>query len=187
MHHTMKDDTLSSSDCGCPSPDSSDNEVRQTKSKIHGGIDKTKRLKASARERRRRHVLNDALEGLRRKVPSVNNKKSSKLSKIEVLRLAIDYIAMLSCYLSYSTPPMTPCYDERPIIDNIDTYNRIEEIDRYHRATQQQQVCAFFDIVVMCEAFFLEQRQTKSIQLPFFLKFEYFDLFGQAKSFFNYS
>lgn len=93
-----------STDCSCPSPNSSDDDFSATKSVLHATIDKTKRLKASARERQRRHVLNDALESLRRKVPTLN-KRTTKLSKIEVLRLAIDYIAMLSCYLNYTAPP----------------------------------------------------------------------------------
>ena len=93
-----------STDCSCPSPNSSDDEYSATKSVLHATSDRTKRLKASARERQRRHVLNDALESLRRKVPTLN-KRTTKLSKIEVLRLAIDYIAMLSCYLNYTTPP----------------------------------------------------------------------------------
>jgi len=66
-------------------------------------LDKSRRLKASARERKRRHVLNNALELLRKKVPCVDQ-NPQKLSKIEVLRLAIDYIAMLSCYLNNSSP-----------------------------------------------------------------------------------
>ncbi|KAK3708843.1 hypothetical protein QZH41_005116 [Actinostola sp. cb2023] len=66
-------------------------------------LDKSRRLKASARERKRRHVLNNALELLRKKVPCVDQ-NPQKLSKIEVLRLAIDYIAMLSCYLNNSPP-----------------------------------------------------------------------------------
>lgn len=64
-------------------------------------LDRSRRLKASARERKRRHVLNNALELLRKKVPCVDQ-NPQKLSKIEVLRMAIDYIAMLSCYLKGS-------------------------------------------------------------------------------------
>ena len=66
-------------------------------------LDRSRRLKASARERKRRHVLNNALELLRKKVPCVDQ-NPQKLSKIEVLRMAIDYIAMLSCYLKGSQP-----------------------------------------------------------------------------------
>ncbi|XP_066920383.1 transcription factor Atoh7-b-like [Clytia hemisphaerica] len=75
-------------------------------------VDCTKRLKASARERRRRHVLNDALERLRRKVPSVGS-RSSKLSKIEVLRMAIDYIGMLSYYVSSSPDQQSFHYSQQ--------------------------------------------------------------------------
>lgn len=76
-------------------------------------LDRSRRLKASARERKRRHVLNNALELLRKKVPCVDQ-NPQKLSKIEVLRMAIDYIAMLSCYLKGSqstavfTAPLPP-------------------------------------------------------------------------------
>ena len=59
-------------------------------------LDKTRRLKASARERKRRHVLNSALESLRKKVPCFDRQNPQKLSKIEVLRQAIDYITDLS-------------------------------------------------------------------------------------------
>lgn len=58
-------------------------------------LDKSRRLKASARERKRRHVLNSALERLRNKVPCFDQ-NTQKLSKIEVLRQAIGYIADLS-------------------------------------------------------------------------------------------
>ena len=64
-------------------------------------LDRSRRLKASARERKRRHVLNNALELLRKKVPCVDQ-NPQKLSKIEVLRLAIDYISMLSYHLKNS-------------------------------------------------------------------------------------
>lgn len=100
----------SNEDCSCPSLSSDENDLndhshhKHSKSALYTVVDRTKRLKASARERRRRHVLNDAMERLRRKVPCVGQ-RSTKLSKIEVLRMAIDYIAMLSGYLNYSSPP----------------------------------------------------------------------------------
>ena len=86
----------------CPSPSSSVSGDSERKCNTLS-MDRSKRLKASARERKRRHVLNDALENLRRRVPCVNQ-NPQKLSKIEVLRLAIDYIAMLSYYLHSTSP-----------------------------------------------------------------------------------
>ena len=66
-------------------------------------LDKSRRLKASARERKRRHVLNSALERLRKKVPCFDQ-NPQKLSKIEVLRQAIGYISDLShCLESANT------------------------------------------------------------------------------------
>ena len=69
-------------------------------------LDKTRRLKASARERNRRHVLNNALELLRKKVPCFDQ-NPQKLSKIEVLRQAIGYIADLSQCLESAKTSIT--------------------------------------------------------------------------------
>ncbi|GBM38469.1 Neurogenic differentiation factor 2 [Araneus ventricosus] len=53
-----------------------------------------RRHKANARERNRMHSLNAALDILRERIPI--QKKSQKLSKIETLRLARNYIVALS-------------------------------------------------------------------------------------------
>lgn len=125
------------------SPNSSDDEGSMS-DKIPI-IDKSKRLKASARERQRRHVLNDALESLRGKVPAVN-KRATKLSKIEVLRLAIDYIAMLSCYLNYTSPAI-PNHDEQSIAYDSTAYAYYQdEMTRFNEREMQfrlQQVITF--------------------------------------------
>ena len=51
-------------------------------------------MKANARERCRMHMLNDALEELRRVIPGYSS--DQKLSKIETLRLARNYISALT-------------------------------------------------------------------------------------------
>ncbi|KAG8452626.1 hypothetical protein GDO86_004420 [Hymenochirus boettgeri] len=55
---------------------------------------RVRRVKANARERSRMHGLNDALDNLRRVMPCYS--KTQKLSKIETLRLARNYIWALS-------------------------------------------------------------------------------------------
>ncbi|XP_061584587.1 neurogenic differentiation factor 4-like [Cololabis saira] len=55
---------------------------------------RARRIKANARERSRMHGLNDALENLRTIMPC--HSKTQKLSKIETLRLARNYICALS-------------------------------------------------------------------------------------------
>ncbi|XP_040845362.1 neurogenic differentiation factor 4 [Ochotona curzoniae] len=55
---------------------------------------RARRVKANARERTRMHGLNDALDNLRRVMPCYS--KTQKLSKIETLRLARNYIWALS-------------------------------------------------------------------------------------------
>ncbi|KAM6925194.1 neurogenic differentiation factor 4 isoform 1-T2 [Xenentodon cancila] len=64
---------------------------------------RARRLKANARERSRMHGLNDALENLRRVMPCYS--KTQKLSKIETLRLARNYIWALSEVLENGQSP----------------------------------------------------------------------------------
>lgn len=64
---------------------------------------KVRRMKANARERNRMHGLNDALESLRKVVPCYS--KTQKLSKIETLRLAKNYIWALSEILRSGKAP----------------------------------------------------------------------------------
>ncbi|XP_034552096.1 neurogenic differentiation factor 4 [Notolabrus celidotus] len=64
---------------------------------------RARRFKANARERSRMHGLNDALESLRRVMPC--HSKTQKLSKIETLRLARNYIWALSEVLESGQSP----------------------------------------------------------------------------------
>ncbi|XP_035269855.1 neurogenic differentiation factor 6-A [Anguilla anguilla] len=64
---------------------------------------KLRRLEANARERSRMHGLNSALDSLRKVVPCYS--KTQKLSKIETLRLAKNYIWALSEILSTGKRP----------------------------------------------------------------------------------
>ncbi|XP_072027354.1 uncharacterized protein [Amphiura filiformis] len=66
---------------------------------------KQRRMKANARERNRMHGLNDALDILRKVVPCYS--KTQKLSKIETLRLAKNYISALSDILRTGRVPDT--------------------------------------------------------------------------------
>lgn len=62
-----------------------------------------RRVKANARERNRMHGLNDALDILRQHVPCYS--KNQKLSKIETLRLARNYIGALADILKSGMKP----------------------------------------------------------------------------------
>ncbi|KAJ3586034.1 hypothetical protein NHX12_012436 [Muraenolepis orangiensis] len=64
---------------------------------------RVRRVKANARERSRMHGLNDALDNLRRVMPCYS--KTQKLSKIETLRLARNYIWALSEVLESGKSP----------------------------------------------------------------------------------
>uniref|UniRef100_A0A1I7TDS5 BHLH domain-containing protein n=1 Tax=Caenorhabditis tropicalis TaxID=1561998 RepID=A0A1I7TDS5_9PELO len=69
-----------------------------------------RRDKANARERRRMNSLNDALETLREILPSLPDEP--KMTKIETLRKAQEYIATLNYQLSGSpSPSSTRCCD----------------------------------------------------------------------------
>lgn len=58
-------------------------------------LKKTRRIKANDRERNRMHGLNDALESLRKVLPE-SSTGDNKLTKIETLRMAYNYIWTLS-------------------------------------------------------------------------------------------
>lgn len=66
---------------------------------------KVRRTKANTRERNRMHGLNEALEVLRKYVPCYS--KTQKLSKIETLRLARNYICSLTEILKTGIKPDT--------------------------------------------------------------------------------
>ncbi|KAM6089033.1 Neurogenic differentiation factor 6 [Chlamydotis macqueenii] len=72
-------------------------------SKIRMERIKFRRQEANARERNRMHGLNDALDNLRKVVPCYS--KTQKLSKIETLRLAKNYIWALSEILRIGKRP----------------------------------------------------------------------------------
>ncbi|XP_053735600.1 neurogenin-1 [Synchiropus splendidus] len=93
--------------CGSPrasSPDSCAPPPAQQQKKRRRGrarnevtvqvVKKTRRLKANDRERNRMHNLNDALDALRRVLPAFPDE--TKLTKIETLRFAHNYIWALS-------------------------------------------------------------------------------------------
>ncbi|XP_029293492.1 neurogenic differentiation factor 2-like isoform X2 [Cottoperca gobio] len=69
---------------------------------------KVRRTKANARERTRMHDLNSALDNLRKVVPCYS--KTQKLSKIETLRLAKNYIWALSEILRSGKRPDLVAY-----------------------------------------------------------------------------
>ncbi|UMM25697.1 hypothetical protein L5515_005410 [Caenorhabditis briggsae] len=64
---------------------------------------KIRRVKANGRERARMHGLNDALDNLREYIPITT--KHQKLSKIETLRLARNYINALQQMLQTNEQP----------------------------------------------------------------------------------
>ncbi|XP_023348304.1 class E basic helix-loop-helix protein 22 isoform X2 [Eurytemora carolleeae] len=84
-----------------------------------GGGGKIQRLSINARERRRMHDLNDALDDLRNVIPYAHSPSVRKLSKIATLLLAKNYILMqtsaleemrkLVNYLSHSAGIPVPC------------------------------------------------------------------------------
>ncbi|XP_074658704.1 uncharacterized protein LOC141911615 [Tubulanus polymorphus] len=72
---------------------------------------KVRRVKANTRERNRMHGLNDALDVLREHVPCYS--KTQKLSKIETLRLARNYIDALADILKAGRKPDTIAFAKR--------------------------------------------------------------------------
>ncbi|VDL69880.1 unnamed protein product [Nippostrongylus brasiliensis] len=69
----------------------------------HSDKKRVRRMKANGRERQRMHGLNDALNVLRQYIPITT--QHQKLSKIETLRLARNYILALQRILETGQPP----------------------------------------------------------------------------------
>ena len=88
--------------------------------KRHKG-EKVVRLNINARERRRMHDLNDALDELRSVIPYAHSPSVRKLSKIATLLLAKNYILMqanaleemrrMIAYLNSASTQATPCFE----------------------------------------------------------------------------
>ena len=77
--------------------------VSAARAQSNVGKGKQRRLTANARERNRMHGLNDALEQLRTLVPCSSS--HHKLSKIDTLRLAKNYISVLAEMLASGNIP----------------------------------------------------------------------------------
>ena len=90
-------------------------------------LEKTRRIAANARERRRMNGLNTAFDRLRTVLPSSMFQQEKRLSKYETLQMAQSYIAALQSILYHDAIPdnnhsltsMNSTIDEG-IDDNID-------------------------------------------------------------------
>ena len=74
------------------------------------------RLKVNARERKRMHDLNSALDGLREVMPYAHGPSVRKLSKISTLLLAKNYILMLNKSLEEMKKLVSDIYRQNPAV-----------------------------------------------------------------------
>ncbi|XP_056297900.1 neurogenin-1 [Pseudoliparis swirei] len=93
--HTDDEDSRGSPRCASPEPESQQKKRRRGRGQavVHV-VKKNRRVKANDRERNRMHNLNDALDTLREVLPAFPDE--TKLTKIETLRFAHNYIWALS-------------------------------------------------------------------------------------------
>ncbi|XP_064598096.1 neurogenin-1-like [Liolophura sinensis] len=128
----MSTNTSSSSSAAEPTKKKrySKSRAKQKNPELVKKLKKTRRLKANDRERSRMHSLNSALETLREVLPSYP--EDTKLTKIETLRCANNYIWALSEMLKLvdSLPTNTPS-PEAPRVptlpnSNIPTFSPLE-------------------------------------------------------------
>lgn len=97
-----------------------------------GKVEKNARLSINARERRRMHDLNDALDELRSVIPYAHSPSVRKLSKIATLLLAKNYILIqanaleemrrMVAYMNPTATPPSACFD--PLMP----YNRLQGV-----------------------------------------------------------
>lgn len=88
---------------------------------------KVRRLKANDRERNRMHNLNDALERLRCVLPCVPD--DNKLTKIETLRMANNYIMTLSEMLKLSDEDISRLSDTDSLPDPAKYFQTEEDFN----------------------------------------------------------
>lgn len=101
-------------------------------------LKKTRRTKANDRERNRMHSLNDALESLRCVLPSPQD--DSKLTKIETLRFAYNYIWTLTQALEMGDKNLTPeaYLAQHALQQNLNNKNSTSRSHRNQASTQGQ-------------------------------------------------
>ncbi|XP_041357511.1 class E basic helix-loop-helix protein 22-like [Gigantopelta aegis] len=86
---------------------------------------KTVRLNINARERRRMHDLNDALDELRSVIPYAHSPSVRKLSKIATLLLAKNYILMQANALEEMRRMLVCLNQTVPCLDSYPAYSRL--------------------------------------------------------------
>lgn len=95
--HTDDEDSRGSPRCASPQLEQQQKKRRRGRARSEATVQvvkKNRRLKANDRERNRMHNLNDALDALRGVLPAFPDE--TKLTKIETLRFAHNYIWALS-------------------------------------------------------------------------------------------
>ncbi|XP_059152852.1 protein dimmed-like [Physella acuta] len=140
-----------------PSDSSSSNLDEPSEKKSRSGKKSTKRrkgvsarernlrrLESNERERMRMHSLNDAFQGLREVIPHVNLDR--KLSKIETLTLAKNYIKALSnviCNMRGETPPYK--FDDPP--PSTEDWDEDINVEGIHQASNSgiSSACSLLD------------------------------------------
>ena len=123
-----------------------------SKSKKNGRTTKGARLNINARERRRMHDLNDALDELRTVIPYAHSPSVRKLSKIATLLLAKNYILMqgnaldelrrLVAYLSQmaGVPLPSPAFVASVVTSKSSSSKSVGETDQLQGGQPEQSI-----------------------------------------------
>lgn len=120
-----------SSSCSSSAASSNANKIQKQRYK---SSQKTPRAKANGRERERTHLLNEAYKRLQVHIPK---EPSDKMSKINTLKLALDYIQYLNLLVSSSDEQKT--YSPSQCSSNIQPNQTQQCIQSYSPQQQQQQ------------------------------------------------
>ncbi|CAB4056338.1 TX [Lepeophtheirus salmonis] len=81
-------------------------------------LSKYRRKTANARERDRMREINDAFEALQKAIPGMEVKKEEKCTKLNTLKLAMNYIKALSDLLVCTTPTSSSSNSPSPSSDS---------------------------------------------------------------------
>ncbi|XP_050433761.1 protein dimmed-like [Adelges cooleyi] len=121
---SISDDTCTGSDGQSRSGGTGRSGTRR-KRKSNGKDKNVRRLESNERERLRMHSINDAFQSLREVIPHV--KKDRRLSKIETLTLAKNYIIALTKIICDMRGEFNPFKDpEGTDADEIDIHQQLQ-------------------------------------------------------------
>ena len=111
---SSEEDHETKSDTSTSSPPSANNKSGKGKQRNYKNMTRERRVEANARERQWVHTITAAYDTLQNAIPVDDSTKTSKMSKLSIIKIATTYIMCLSrqCGFDYSEDKSAPSIEE---------------------------------------------------------------------------